>query len=182
MIFLCDSSPVMRLNNLVKSRILKFLGSLAEFKTNISREDVFSSVLASVQRDYLVLMTLLNKSRKVEGREMRKVDTINEITRYTFGSFGFLYHTQYGVLSVSVGDPNINNHILCSARKHALHGQLEVMNKMLEMYLDYEKTNCDFCGEYTTVPGFATPTGRSVEEDFVLAYHPVCKENYIGDF
>jgi hypothetical protein len=167
----------LKLRRLIETNAHEFLGSLARLKTTITNAEVLSSALVEIHRDFLKLVSTLRKSR--ERREARELETANGITRYRMGTFELLFHSGYGMLEIATGDANINGLVFSETKGLRPKEQLERAIEMLEMYIDYEKHSCDFCGEYALVPGFVTPCGRSLEDDFVLVFHPKCrKEKY----
>jgi hypothetical protein len=164
----------LKLRDLVEASAYEFLASLARLRTEIANAEVLSSALVEIHKGFLKLTSILKKSRKKSKAE--KLETVNDITRYRMDSFELLFHSGHGVLEVSTGDASINSLIFSSVKGLRPGEQLGSCLELLEMYTGYEKQNCDFCGEYTLVPGFLTPCGRSVEDDFVLVFHPRCKQ------
>lgn len=164
-----------RLRALIKSSIDEFLSLLLKLKAGTSREVMFSSTLMDIQRCYLRLVTLLSKRRDGGACVLERMDSVGDTTRYRVGNFELLHNIQHGVLSVSTGSASINSRVLCSVRSLPLSEQLSRAAEVLGMYTSHEKSNCDICGEYSTVPGLGIPVGRTAEEDFVLVYHPGCR-------
>lgn len=166
------------IRTLIRANIEAFLGALSRLKRRIDREEVLSSTLLEMEQSYSRLTALLNREMQRECR-LERIDTVDGITRYRIAELEFLLHETHGVLSVSTGDPGINRRVMHSVRRHPCDQQLQAAAAELEMYVGHRTSNCDLCGEYSLVPGFETPTGRSVEEDFVLVYHPLCREKSI---
>ncbi|AFN83317.1 hypothetical protein EROM_070660 [Encephalitozoon romaleae SJ-2008] len=164
----------MRLKALVRKRANDLLLSLRSLRAEICREDVFGQILGNIHKSYIRLVTLLSKP-KVQRQELTEIDSKNGIVKYKAGELEFLYHAEHGIISVSGGDIGIDNHILCSIRSEPTDKHLGLANDMLMMYIGYERAPCDVCGSYATIPGFLTPTCRSIEEDFILVHHSQCK-------
>ncbi|AFM98595.1 hypothetical protein EHEL_070680 [Encephalitozoon hellem ATCC 50504] len=164
----------MRLRALIKKRANDLLLSLRRLKAEIHSEDVFGLVLGDIHKSYIRLVALLDKP-KIKHQELRKIDSTNGIVKYKSGEFEFLHHTEHGIISVSGGDPGVNSYILCSIRSEPADRHLKIVNDMLVMYVGYEKALCDICGNYAVIPGFLTPTCRTIEEDFILVHHAQCK-------
>ncbi|CAD25603.2 hypothetical protein [Encephalitozoon cuniculi GB-M1] len=164
----------MRLAALIRKRANDLLASLRRLRTEIHSPDVFGLVLGDIQKSYLRLAVLLNKPG-IQHQEPVEVDSVNGIVRYKAGELEFLYHADHGVVSVDAGDIGVSSHILCSVRSEPVVKHLETIGNMLAMYVGYERAPCDVCGSYATVPGLLTPTGRSIEDDFVLVHHAECR-------
>lgn len=156
----------------IRKDCLGLLDSLSAMKRPFKNENELLHHLALLNRSYLSLISkveyrplLVNLESEKEERGLRKL-----YCKET--GFSVVVSKDYGLLSVSTGNDEINSSILRSVRASQKPQSLDAL---LSLYADYRHRRCDVCLRvrdfslrYTSV--------RIVDGDYVAAYHAECFE------
>lgn len=144
---------------------IKLMEALLELKTKHGVND-FQNTLEDIQHNFLILTNSFEIKIGPE-LQVKNVAKEGEIDKIKVGNF---------VLSICEGITIDVEDRYRELAKVFVNVPAAKAMESAQLLWDYDSRCCDFCGLYFLSPFFETPTGRTQEEDFVMAHHQSCYE------